>query len=158
MRRWTRWLVAAAACAVLTVPGAFAGWTALDLLASGTVSATGQGGSIAVGGMKELTVFVDCTTNTGTGKIDVYLQTSSDNGVTWYDLPYTLGIKTNTAAAETTATTSKRDILDDTATCSAGTRAEAHYTVFGNYIRAAYVVTVTSAPTYTFSVKAIGKS
>jgi len=138
-------------------PPAWAGWTPLTLLSSGTVSATGQGGVIAVGGLKELVVYVSCTNSTGTGVLDVWLQSSND-GVTWYDLPYPLGVKTNTSATETAPTINKRNVLAGQAACSTAAYSEARYTIFGLYVRVSYVVTVTTTPTYTFAVNAIGKN
>ncbi len=139
---------------------ALAGWAPLELLAAGQVGTTGQGGAIAVGGLKELTVYLSCTASSGTGEtLDVYLQSSSDNGVTWFDLPFELGQTTNVSAAETAATINKRDFFELAADilCTTTGKASAKYVVFGNYVRVAYVISGTS-PLYTFGVKAIGKN
>lgn len=143
-----------AALFVLPVP-AHAASTRFDILASATQTATAQGGAISVAGIKELTVYATCTASNTPTQLDVYLQSSSDGGVTWYDLTADVTQTTNTAASETAAVANKRDILDAVTTCATAVKAIAKYTVFGDQVRAAWVISGTN---FTFSVKAVGKS
>lgn len=132
-----------------------AGSTRFELLASGAQTATAQGSAISVSGIREMTVYVSCTTSTAPTRLDVYLQTSSDGGTTWYDLTAQETILTNAAGTDITSTSvTKRNILDNQ-TCASAVKAIAKYTVFGDYVRAAWVISGTS---FTFGVKAIGKN
>lgn len=138
----------------LTAP-ASAAVTAFDILASAAQTATAQGGAIYIGGIKEMVVYATCTASSAPTQLDVYLQSSSDNGVTWYDLTSDVVQTTNAAAAETAAVANQRDVLQAVTTCASAVKAIGRYTNFGNYVRAAWVITGTS---FTFSVKAIGKN
>lgn len=124
------------------------------LLSSGAQTATAQGGQVAVTGIKEMIVFATCTASSSPTTLDVYLQSSSDNGVTWYDLTADAVQQTNTAAAETAAVANKRDILDNVTTCASAVKAIGRYTVFGGLVRVAWVISGTS---FTIGVTAIGK-
>jgi len=143
-----------AAFAALSPP-AHAAATRFEILASATQTATAQGGAISVAGIKELTVYATCTASTTPTQLDVYLQSSSDGGVTWYDLTADVTQTTNTAAAETAAVANQRDVLQAVTTCATAVKAIAKYTVFGDQVRAAWVLSGTN---FTFSVKAIGKN
>ena len=136
-------------------PPAWAGSTRFEVLASATQTATAQGGAISVAGLRELTVYATCTASTTPTQLDVYLQSSSDGGVTWYDLTADVVQTTNTAAAETAAVANQRDVLQAVTTCATAVKAFAKYTVFGDQVRAAWVLTGTN---FTFSVKAVGKN
>lgn len=156
----------AALLAVLTAfmllpPPAHAATTSpFDLLASAAQTASAQGGGIPVAGVTELLVLLSCTASSGTGEtLDVYLQTSNDNGATWFDLPFELGQITDGDGTETTATTNKRDFFELTADvlCTTTGKAVAKYRNFGNQVRVAWFIAGTT-PSYTFGVKAIGKN
>lgn len=136
-------------------PPAWAGSTRFEVLASATQTATAQGGAVSVAGLRELTVFVACTASTTPTQLDVYLQSSSDGGVTWYDLTAETIQQTNTAAAETAAAANKRDVLDAVTSCASTVKGIGRYTAFGDQVRAAWVLTGTN---FTFSVKAVGKN
>lgn len=167
-----RLLCCAALLLALTAAPAMAGSKTLDLQLIAAQTATGTGGAIAVDNLRELMVYVDCTTSSGTGVLDLYLQSSSDGGVTWYDVPYETRLYTpmpanateghhatpNISSASGTADIGARDLLDGVSSCSTEQRSVGIYRTFGNYVRVAWVVTVTSAPSYTFSVKAVGKT
>lgn len=142
--------------ALLPAAPARAGTTGpFDLIASATQTATAQGGQVSVTGIKELIVFANCTASSSPTQLDLYLQTSSDGGTTWYDLTADVVQQTNAAAAETAATTNKRDVFEAVTTCASPVRAIGKYTVFGGLVRVAWVITGTS---FTFGVKAIGKN
>lgn len=125
-----------------------------DLLASATQTGTGNGGGISVAGVDEIIVFATCTASNTPTQLDVYLQSTSDNGVTWYDLTAEVVQTTNTAATETAAVANKRDVLDAVTSCASAVKAIGKYRNFGSQVRVAWVITGTS---FTFSVKAIGK-
>ncbi len=157
-RRLTAFLLSLALLLLLPAP-AHAGTTRFDILASAAQTATAQGGAISVSGIKELTVYLSCTASSGTGEtIDVYLQSSSDGGITWFDLPFVLGQRTSATGTENASTTNKRDFLELAAdvACS-GEKTIAKYDIFGDQIRAGWVIAGTT-PSYTFGIKAIGKS
>lgn len=142
---------------LLLAPGAFAGSTRFDIQTSALQTATGNGGGISVSGIKELVVIVDVTASVGPPTIDIYLQSSSDGGTTWSDLLFDWSCESpvTASATEGTVQTNKRSIADGLNT-AAPKRYTAKYSVFGDYIRAAWVVS--GATSYTFSVKAIGKN
>lgn len=148
-------LALALALFLCSPPPAFAGATRFEIIASATQTATAQGGAISVSGIKELTVYATCTASTAPTQLDVYLQSSSDGGTTWYDLTADVVQTTNAAAAETAAVANQRDVLQAVATCASAVKAIAKYTVFGDQVRAAWVITGTN---FTFSVKAVGKN
>jgi len=130
-----------------------------DLQTSAAQTATGNGGGVAVAGINELLVFFSCTGSSGTGEtLDVLLQTTSDGGTTWFDLPFELAQATDGDSAETAAVTNARDFIQlgaDVA-CS-GVQAVAKYRNFGSQVRVKWFISGTT-PSYTFSVKAIGKT
>lgn len=135
---------------------AWAGSTRFEVLASATQTATAQGGAISVAGLRELTIYATCTASTTPTRLDVYLQSSSDGGVTWYDLPNEAAMTTASAGTDITASvTMKRNVLDNVTSCASAVKAIAKYTVFGDQIRAAWVISGTN---FTFSVKAVGKN
>lgn len=141
---------------LLALPApAHASSTRFEILASAAQTATAQGGAISVAGLRELTVYATCTASSSPTQLDVYLQSSSDGGVTWYDLTADVVQTTNTAAAETAAVANQRDVLQAVTTCASAVKAFGKYTVFGDQVRAAWVITGTS---FTFSVKAVGKN
>jgi len=130
-----------------------------ELQASSAQTATGNGGGIAVAGVNEILVFFDCTASSGTGEtLDVLLQSSSDGGTSWFDLASDQAIATDGDGTETAATTNDRDFIDLAAdvACS-GVRAVARYRNFGSLVRVRWFIAGTT-PSYTFSVKAIGKN
>jgi hypothetical protein len=151
MRRF----VSALALLLLLAGPAFAGSTRFDILASATQTATAQGGAISVSGIKELILFASCTASTAPTQLDVYLQSSSDGGTTWYDLTADEIQQTNSGAAETAASTNVRDVFAAVTSCASPVKAIGRYTVFGDLVRAAWVLTGTN---FTFSLKAIGKN
>lgn len=150
-----RRLLAAVLALLLSAP-AWAGATRVELLASAAQIATGNGGGIAVGNLKELTVYVDLTAISGTAPLlDVWLQSSSDGGTNWYDMLYEAGSMDAAAnAVPGSSSTWSRDVLSGV---SATSRATAIYKSFGDLVRVRWVISGTT-PSFTFSVKSIGKS
>lgn len=133
-----------------------AGATRFELLASGAQTATAQGSAISTSGIREMLVFATCTASNTPTRLDVYLQSSSDGGTTWYDLPAEAQMLTGTAGTDITSTNVvRRNILDNVTTCASTQKAAAKYTVFGDLVRAAWVISGTS---FTISVKAVGKN
>ncbi len=141
-----------------------------EMQASGPQTATGQGGPQAVRDLRDLAVYVDVTGQSGTTPVlTVYMQSSSDGGLTWYDLPFDDELETAASAAEgdhrspaiaTDAGTNKggaRNIINSLAGASVPRRAVARYTKFGTVVRPAWVISGTT-PSFTFSVRAIGKT
>lgn len=159
MRIIRRPIASIALALLLLAAPAFAGATRFDIQTSAAQTATGNGGGIPVAGIKELLVFVTCTANTGTPTLDVYLQSSSDGGTTWYDLDAEwVQQTTNPASAtEIASVLNQRTIVNAfSASCATNPLWVAKYAVFGDYIRAAWVMSGTTS--YTFSVKGIGKN
>jgi hypothetical protein len=163
-RPFTRWALAFTLAALLftltPTPALAVSATRFDIRTSAAQTATGNGGAIPVAGITEMAVLIDCTTSSGTTPVlDLYLQSSSDGGTTWYDLPFELSIATTNpaSAAAGVVQTDNRDILNGTTDCATNdVRAIAKYSVFGDQVRAAWVISGTT-PSFTFSVKAIGK-
>ena len=155
-RHLTVWAVLLSLCLALAAPqSAYAGSTRFELLASGAQTATAQGSAISTSGIREMIVYVSCTTSSAPTRLDVYLQSSSDGGTTWYDLPAEAQMLTAAAGTDITSTNVVRRNILDNQTCASAVKAVAKYTVFGDYVRAAWVISGTS---FTFGVKAIGKN
>lgn len=155
MKALKRFLVAAVLLSALAVP-AWASSTPITLLASAAQTASANGASIDVSGIKELTVFVNVTAQSGTfTAFRVYLESSDDQGVTWYELAADV-VLVNGAAAPGAGTANQRDLVNKTTTVSVE-KYTGTYTKFGSKVRAIWVLTGTT-PSVTFSVKAIGKN
>lgn len=125
----------------------------IDLHAKATISASGQGGAKAVAGVKELLVLVDVTDLVTTPTLTVYLQSSSDGGTTWFDVPHR-GAKllTATAAEPAAEIEGDRNIVDAT---TAVAKWAARYTEFGDLVRLAFIFS--GAGSFDLAAKAIGK-
>lgn len=125
----------------------------IELSASAAQNVSGQGGAQAVANVKEITVFVDLTAiDTGT-TLDVYLQSSSDGGTTWYDIAADWSLLTS--ATRTTGAMVTVPARSIAAFTTAAAKAVGVYTKFGDLVRAAWFINGTS---YTFSVKAVVKT
>jgi hypothetical protein len=150
-------LALAVAAFLLTPAPASAGSTRFEIQSSAVQGSTGNGGGISVSGIREMIVFFDCTASSGTGEVlDLYLQSSSDGGTTWFDLSFELATQVDTDGTETASLTNARDFVNMAAdeACEDGI---AKYVIFGDLVRARWVIGG-SSPSYTFSVKAIGKN
>src|SRR5258706_5836752 len=108
---------------MLPAPARAAATPPFTLIASAAQTATAQGGSVSVAGIKELIVFATCTASSSPTALDLYLQSSSDGGTTWYDLTADVVQQTNTAAAETAAVATKRDVLANVTSCASAVKA-----------------------------------
>lgn len=129
--------------------------TRFELLASAAQTATGQGGGIAVGNLREMALCVDVTAVSGSLSA-IYLQSSSDGGTTWFDLlAQTMSNLTSGAASGTTGSAVRN--LVSSLTTGAVIKAFGTYEKFGDLVRAAWVI-AGSGPSCTFSVKGIGKN
>lgn len=146
---------------------ALAGSTNITLLASAAQTASANGAAVDVSGLRELTVYVNLTAGSGTlTAFSVYLESSDDGGTTWYELLADTVFKNAlvsapTAADPTAIRTDKRNIVDgavETAIITVNSHWTATYSKFGNKIRARWIITPTSSPSETFSVKAVGKN
>lgn len=136
---------------------AWAASTRFEIQASGAQTASSNSGGISVAGIREMIVYFDCTASSGTGEVlDLFLQSSSDGGVTWFDLPYEIALQTDGDGTETAGTANGRDFVNMAAdeACEDGS---AVYRVFGDQIRARWFIAGTT-PSFTFSVKAVGKN
>lgn len=144
----------AAILAFFSLP-AFAAPPPFQLIAPAAQTATGQGGGVAVAGITEMLVVVNVTAVSGTTPtLSVYLQSSSDGGTTWYDLPHGGSLILSSVAQQGAVEPSgNRNIISG----ATGTlKAAARYVVFGQYVRAAWAIGGTT-PSFTFEVDAIGK-
>ena len=138
-------------------PRAWAASTRFEIQASGAQTASSNSGGISVAGIREMVVYFDCTASSGTGEtLDLFLQSSSDGGTTWFDLPFELAIQTDGDGTETAGLINGRDFVNMAAdeACEDGI---AVYKVFGDQVRARWFIAGTT-PSFTFSVKAVGKN
>jgi len=127
--------------------------TRLELLASGAQTATAQGSGITVANLAELAVMADVTAASGT--LTVYLQSSNDGGTTWFDVMAESACVLTTGVGPGTTGTDVRNIFAGSVTAAA--KGYAKYKTFGDYVRAAWIISGSGA-TFTFSVKAVGKT
>lgn len=130
--------------------------TRFDILASAAQTATGQGGGISVSGIKNLAIFADITSVSGS-LTSLYLQGSSDGNTTWYDLLAEASVCLTSGATAGTSTTWQRNIGPINMTTGQVMKAMAIYKVFGDTVRAAWTISG-SGPSITFSVKGIGEN
>lgn len=130
--------------------------TRFDLAASAAQTATGQGGAISVGALKEMAIMVDVTTVSGS-LTSIYLQSSSDAGTTWFDLLAEAKTCLTSGAGTTTTGSWVRNVMSDALTTGNVQKIWATYRGFGDFVRAAWVISG-SGPACTFSVKAVGKN
>jgi len=152
LRRWAALLLSL----MIFLP-VLAASTRFDLLASAQQSATGNGGAISVSGIKEMVVYVAVTAKSGTTPVlDLWLQGSSDGGTTWFDLTHESSLTdASSSATEGAVQTNKRDIVPGLSDALGSFSAK--YSIFGDFVRVRWVLSGTGGPTYTFSVKAVGK-
>ena len=129
--------------------------TRLELAASAAQTATGQGGAIAVGNLRELALCVEVTV-VSASLTCVYLQSSGDGGTTWYDLLAEAYSNLTSSGTAGTSGTWTRNVVANLST-GAIMKAYGIYKAFGDYVRAAWVI-AGSGPSCTFSVKGIGKN
>lgn len=156
MKRWLLPLILL--CALVSLPAYAVSSTSITLLASAAQTASANGATVDVSGIKELTVYVNVTAGSGTlSAFSVYLESSDDGGTTWYEILADEILKTTGTAAEPTPTIQKRNIVTEAAIVTSAKYA-ATFTNFGNKVRVHWLITPTSAPSETFSVKAVGKN
>lgn len=131
------------------------GATRFNLQASGAQATTGQGGAKAVAGVKEIEVSLDVTVvSGGTPVLTVYLQSSRDGGLTFFDILHEGAIILSAvSAAGVKIAAGERNIITDGAVVL---KASARYNNFGDIIRLAWVIGGTT-PSFTFQADAIGK-
>lgn len=104
-----------------------------------------------------LAVGIDITAESGTAPtLSAWLVGSDDGGVTWYDIPYTLRMKSNASGTDITADTNQRNIADVEADTTARIVAIYSHLPFRD-IALAYIVGGSATPTKTFSASAVGK-
>ena len=107
----------------------------LTLVPSAAQTSSGIGSAVEVGEYIQLLVTLNITAMSGTSpSVEVYLETSDDDGTTWYTLPN---------GNFTSATSVGQQVMQITAP-------------FGNYLRAVYTLGGTT-PSVTFAVKAVAK-
>lgn len=151
------------------------GATKLTILASAAQTASANSAQQQVPTLRELLVTVDVTAVSGTTPtMHVWLQASNDNGATWFDLPYEMRLTDanasgtqatggqqppaylpTSAGAPVENTTGGRNINGSAAIAAVG-KWVAIYRTFGDYVRARWIIAGTT-PSFTFSVKAVGK-
>jgi hypothetical protein len=143
--------------ALLLPSPAFAGSTRFEIQTSGAQGASSNSGGTPVSGIREMVVYFDCTASSGTGEtLDMWLQGSSDGGTTWFDLPFERSTPADADGTETATIANGRDFVNMAADVACVDSASV-YTVFGDYVRVKWIIAGTT-PSYTFSVKAIGKN
>lgn len=131
--------------------------TRFDILASAAQTATGQGGGISVSGIKNLALFAEATSVSGSLST-IYLQGSSDGGTTWFDMLAETALNLTSGTAAGTSTTWVRNILIDVTLGTGNIRkVMATYRIFGDYVRAAWHISGSGASS-TFYVKGIGEN
>jgi hypothetical protein len=129
--------------------------TRLELLASAAQTATAQASGISVSGIKELAIFAEATSVSGSlGAL--YMQSSSDGGTTWFDMLAEEYTYLTSGATAVTSGTYSRNIIS-ALTSGSVVKVWARYKTFGDYVRAAWVISG-SGPSCTFSVKGIGEN
>lgn len=128
--------------------------TRFDILASAAQTATAQSSAVSVAGIKNLALFVDVTTVSASVSA-IYLQGSSDGGTSWYDLLAESYCQTTSGVTVTSGTWSRNIAV--ALTTGDVRKIWADYKVFGDYIRAAWVL-AGSGPSMTLSVKGIGEN
>lgn len=107
-----------------------------ELLASAARTSDGQSGAVDLGKFNDLIVYLDITAASGTTPtLDVKLQTSYDDGGTWFDLP---------SGAFSQKSAVGKDVLQ------IGSN-------FGRWLRIDYSIGGTT-PSFTFSVNAVSKN
>lgn len=129
--------------------------TRFEILQSAAQTATGQGGTIAVSGVKALALVVDVTTVSGS-LTSVYLQGSNDGATKWSDLLCdTFCIFTSGAGGGTTGSFSRN--LTANLTSGQIMRIMATYSKFPDNVRAAWTISG-SGPSVTMEWKAVGEN
>lgn len=107
-----------------------------DILASATQTASGSGGSIDVPTGTMLEVSADVTAQTAISAFSLWLETSDDGGVTWYEMPFDQTIKNaGSVAAEGTDRQNKRNIVNNESTSAV----VAKYTAIYKHLAAALI-------------------
>lgn len=132
---------------------------AFDIIPLQTLTTSAIGGRLDVSGYKELLVSLNITAISGTaGAFEVYLESSDDSGVTWYEILADDILKTGAAAPGQELDSLRRDIAQSAAIPAAGDKYVARYKTFGKDIRGRVVLTGGAAPNVTMALKAVGKS
>lgn len=138
--------------------------TRVAILASGTQSASAQSSGIAVGNLKELGISVSASVVTGSLHA-LWMQTSSDGGTTWYDMLAESVVNLTTGAASGTTGSWMRSIVPAGSGAAAGALdtgkailGYAMYRTFGDYVRAAWIITAAANGTVTLKIDGLGKN
>jgi len=135
----------------------------IDLLPLAAQTASGAGPTTDVSGIKELAVFAHVTTGSGSlsgGHFALWMESSDDGGVTWYDIAPDYRIVDNDTYTDPVPVLGVvRNIIPDTTTIiTADSKWTAVYTRFGNKVRPRWILSGGSSPSETFSVKGVGKT
>jgi hypothetical protein len=131
--------------------------TRLAILASASQSATAQSSAIAVGNLKELAVCVQATVVTGSLHA-LWMQGSSDGGTTWFDILAESIVNLTSGSVSGTTGTWIRNIITGAMTTGQVMKAYGTYKTFGDYVRAAWVITAAANPTVTLQIDGVGKN
>ena len=130
----------------------------LELLPLGAQTASGSGGWQAVPNASMATVFVNVTANSGTTPtLSVYIEGSDDGATTAYALLADFGVEIiTTGDPNGTAFTTPRVFIVNAITTT-NQKCQATYKhLAADYVRARWEIGGTT-PSYTFSVKLVGK-
>lgn len=124
----------------------------IELLASAAKAADGAGGEKEVPTITMAMVSVKVTAESGTTPtLDVLLQGTPDEGITWYDIPFDVVLKSLAAEVPTAVPAREIDIGEETGEFIGLIRHLPYKTV-----RAAWELGGTT-PNYTFSARLSGK-
>lgn len=119
-------------------------------------TASGNSEKWKIPALTMLLVAARITASSGTSPtMGLWLQWSPD-GTNWYDLPYDAQLTKNTAAADLTANTSKRNINGTALATGASLHTALYRHVPAGYLRAIWVFGGTT-PTFTFEVQGDAK-
>lgn len=129
------------------------------ILPSQALTASANGASIDVSGLRELLVTLNVTAASGTaGAFEGYLESSDDDGATWYEIMCEDTFKTGTVAPGEETGALRRSIVSQASIPTAGDKYVARYTKFGRLIRGKIVLTGGASPNVTLAIKAVGKN
>ena len=138
----------------------------VELTASATVTAAGQGSAKKVPTLSMAMVGVDITAQAATAGDDlaVWLQGSDDGGTTWYDIPCDARGFTSASGADLTFDTNVRNITDGALVAGQVDTTEVPVVCVGIYrqlptdtVRTAWAFPTSIGPNWTFSSALVGK-
>lgn len=120
----------------------------VELQASAAQTASGNSASKSIPTGSIAVVNLNITATSGTPSLDAWLQ-GSDDGTTWYDLPYDQQLSSASAATDLTANTDKRNINGTSSATGTGKHVATYKHLACRYVRLSWVISG-STPSLTF--------